>query len=90
MPDGLLKRVDRAFRPELFVNHYASGPIIQQNPHAGPHAPDAAAWADPDLDPLRLPDAGRGQHDLAADIPTEYDGSKFQMAAPEPNPKRAA
>ena len=25
---------------------------------------------------------------LAADVPTEYDGSKFQMAAPEPNPKR--
>src|SRR5438046_8165560 len=25
---------------------------------------------------------------LAADIPLEYDGSKFQMAAPEPNPKR--
>ena len=25
---------------------------------------------------------------LAADIPNEYDGSKFQMAAPEPNPKR--
>ena len=24
---------------------------------------------------------------LAADIPNEYDGSKFQMAAPEPNPK---
>jgi len=22
MPDGLLKRVDMAFRPELFVNHY--------------------------------------------------------------------
>ena len=25
---------------------------------------------------------------LAADIAMEYDGSKFQMAAPEPNPKR--
>jgi len=25
---------------------------------------------------------------LAADIPYDYDGSKFQMAAPEPNPKR--
>jgi peptide/nickel transport system substrate-binding protein len=25
---------------------------------------------------------------LAADIPYEYDGSKFQMAAPEPTPKR--
>ena len=25
---------------------------------------------------------------LAADIPYEFDGSKFQMAAPEPNPKR--
>src|SRR5262249_61875857 len=25
---------------------------------------------------------------FAADIPMEYDGSKFQMAAPEPNPKR--
>src|ERR1700722_10377596 len=23
-----------------------------------------------------------------AEIPLEYDGSKFQMAAPEPNPKR--
>ena len=30
-----------------------------------------------------LPDIG-----LAADIPLEYDGSKFQLAAPEPNPKR--
>jgi peptide/nickel transport system substrate-binding protein len=27
------------------------------------------------------------RYGLAADIPTEYDGSKFQMAAPEPNPK---
>jgi len=25
---------------------------------------------------------------LAADIPLQYDGSKFQLAAPEPNPKR--
>ena len=28
------------------------------------------------------------RYGLAADIPNEYDGSKFQMAAPEPNPKR--
>ena len=28
------------------------------------------------------------RYGLAADIPTEYDGSKFQMAAPEPNQKR--
>ena len=28
------------------------------------------------------------RHGLAADIPYEYDGAKFQMAAPEPNPKR--
>jgi peptide/nickel transport system substrate-binding protein len=28
------------------------------------------------------------RYGLAADIPIEYDGSKFQMAAPEPNPKR--
>ena len=28
------------------------------------------------------------RHGLAADIPYEYDGSKFQMAAPEANPKR--
>jgi len=28
------------------------------------------------------------RYGLAADIPTEYDGSKFQIAAPEPNPKR--
>jgi hypothetical protein len=27
------------------------------------------------------------RHGLAADIPHEYFGSKFQMAAPEPNPK---
>src|ERR1043166_6683958 len=27
------------------------------------------------------------RYGLAADIPLEYDGSKFQMAAPEPNPK---
>src|SRR6185437_5954454 len=27
MPDGLLKRVDEAFRPELFVNHYGSSEI---------------------------------------------------------------
>ena len=27
MPDGLLKRVDMAFRPELFVNHYGSSEI---------------------------------------------------------------
>ena len=25
---------------------------------------------------------------LAADVPIEFDGSKFQLAAPEPNPKR--
>src|ERR1700724_2680632 len=28
------------------------------------------------------------RYGLAADIPLEYDGSKFQMAALEPNPKR--
>src|SRR5437762_9394127 len=28
------------------------------------------------------------RYGLAADIPTEYDGSEFQIAAPEPNPKR--
>ncbi len=28
------------------------------------------------------------RYGLAADIPYEYDGSKFQMAAPEPNAKR--
>jgi hypothetical protein len=27
MPDGLLKRVDAAFRPALFVNHYGSSEI---------------------------------------------------------------
>ena len=27
-------------------------------------------------------------HGLAADVPLEFDGSKFQLAAPEPNPKR--
>jgi len=30
----------------------------------------------------------RPRYGLAADVPYEYDGSKFQMAAPEPNPKR--
>ena len=29
------------------------------------------------------------RYGLAADISYEYDGSKFQMAAPEPNPKRS-
>src|SRR5947209_9989190 len=28
------------------------------------------------------------RYGLAADIPLEFDGSKFQLAAPEPNPKR--
>jgi len=28
------------------------------------------------------------RYGLAADIPIEYDGSHFQLAAPEPNPKR--
>jgi ABC-type transport system substrate-binding protein len=28
------------------------------------------------------------RYGLAADIPYEFDGSKFRMAAPEPNPKR--
>src|SRR5215212_93617 len=28
------------------------------------------------------------RYGLAADVPLEYDGSKFQMAAPEPDPKR--
>jgi hypothetical protein len=28
------------------------------------------------------------RYGLAADIPMEYDGSTFQIAAPEPNPKR--
>ena len=28
------------------------------------------------------------RYGLAADIPMEYDGSKFQIAAPEPNAKR--
>jgi len=29
-----------------------------------------------------------GRRGLAAEIPDEFDGSKFQLAAPEPNPKR--
>ncbi len=29
------------------------------------------------------------RYGLAADIPYQYDGSKFQMAAPEPNPRRS-
>src|SRR5271156_4248766 len=28
------------------------------------------------------------RYGLAAEVPMEYDGSKFQIAAPEPNPKR--
>ena len=28
------------------------------------------------------------RYGLAADVPNEFDGTKFQMAAPEPNPKR--
>jgi len=28
------------------------------------------------------------RYGLAADIPFQFDGSKFQLAAPEPNPKR--
>jgi peptide/nickel transport system substrate-binding protein len=28
------------------------------------------------------------RYGLAADIPLQYDGTKFQLAAPEPNPKR--
>src|ERR1044071_8735786 len=28
------------------------------------------------------------RYGLAANVPLEYDGSKFQMAAPEPNPKK--
>jgi len=28
------------------------------------------------------------RYGVAADVPYEYDGSQFQMAAPEPNPKR--
>src|SRR3954471_20843328 len=28
------------------------------------------------------------RYGLAADVPLEYDGSKFQMAPPEPNPKK--
>jgi len=28
------------------------------------------------------------RYGLAADIPLQYDGAKFQLAAPEPNPKR--
>jgi len=36
MPDGLLKRVEAAFRPELFVNHYGSSEIytFTVEPHA--------------------------------------------------------
>jgi 2-furoate---CoA ligase len=40
MNDALLKRLDAAFRPELFVNHYGSSEIytfsIDQNPVAKP------------------------------------------------------
>ncbi|HVH73574.1 MAG TPA: AMP-binding protein [Stellaceae bacterium] len=40
MPDGLLKRVNEAFRPELFVNHYGSSEIytftVEQNAAAKP------------------------------------------------------
>ena len=28
------------------------------------------------------------RHGLSADVPNEFDGTKFQMAAPEANPKR--
>src|SRR6185437_551897 len=38
MPDGLLKRVDEAFRPTLFVNHYGSSEI-----YTFTIEPDAAA-----------------------------------------------
>src|SRR6185312_5010947 len=38
MPDGLLKRVDEAFRPALFVNHYGSSEI-----YTFTIEPDAAA-----------------------------------------------
>ncbi|HEY8289899.1 MAG TPA: hypothetical protein VIG49_11565, partial [Acetobacteraceae bacterium] len=27
------------------------------------------------------------RYGLAADVPLQFDGSKFQLAAPEPNPK---
>ncbi|MBA4741676.1 MAG: AMP-binding protein [Azoarcus sp.] len=40
MPDGLLLRLDRAFRPELFVNHYGSSEVytfsINQDARARP------------------------------------------------------
>ncbi|WP_434621363.1 AMP-binding protein [Azospirillum sp. B2RO_4] len=47
MTDGLLKRLDAAFRPELFVNHYGSSEIytfsIDQNAPAKPGSAGKAA-----------------------------------------------
>ncbi|MBW3096668.1 AMP-binding protein [Pseudohoeflea coraliihabitans] len=47
MTDGLLQRVDRAFRPELFVNHFGSSEIytfsIEQNAVAKPGSAGKAA-----------------------------------------------
>ena len=33
---------------------------------------------------------GMPRQALAQGVPDEFDGSKFQLKAPEPNPKRAA
>ena len=55
MTDGLLKELQAAFKPELFVNHYGSSEIytftIDQNAPTKPgsagqrrHQPDGRAW----------------------------------------------
>ncbi|SMH38424.1 AMP-binding protein [Azospirillum agricola] len=81
MTDGLLKRLDAAFKPELFVNHYGSSEIytftIDQNAPAKPGSAGKAALnqrirvvrlGTPDPDALAAPgEEGQIVADLSGD-----------------------
>lgn len=72
MTDGLLKRIDAAFRPELFVNHYGSSEIytfsIEQNAVAKPGSAGKAGLNQH----LRVVEMGTGDPD--ATLPQGEEG----------------
>lgn len=72
MTDGLLKKLDAAFRPELFVNHYGSSEIYTFAIHpAAPAKPGSAGKAGLNQD-LRVVRLGAG--DPAATEPPGTEG----------------
>ncbi len=66
MPDGLLKRVEAAFRPELFVNHYGSSEIYTFTIELRAAAKPGSAGKAGLNQRIRVVSLGGSPHDLAA------------------------